>query len=299
MRRIAMTLTLLVAVAGAADARELTWIYVVPAAANTPGNNGTDWHTDLTVYNPHEYTLPIVLQFLETGRNNSAGVPTIELDVFSWETYNFWDVLGEDYFDERGKTGSIMVYGDDLQMSCADHACDLAVFTRTYTLNPGGGAGEFGQAIPGFPTDLGLDASVIAFMPQIMDDQDFRTNVGVTSLSMDMVTVRFELQDADGNVISGRDETLLPFEHSQWRLESGVTGGSIAAFTTQGPSDAMVVPYASVVNNVTGDPVYVEAHMTVVGVSVPLARTASPPALPDRMLVRAFTPGRRHRQAAE
>jgi hypothetical protein len=299
MRRIALTLILLTAVVGAAEARELTWFYVVPAAANTPGNNNTDWHTDLTVYNPHDYTLPIVLEFLETGRDNSGGVPTIEVDVFPWETLTYWDVLGADGFAARGKTGSLLVYGDDLQMSCADHACDLAVFTRTYTLNPSGGAGEFGQAIPGFPTDLGLDGSVIAFMPQVMDDQDFRTNVGVISLSMDVVTVRFELQDPDGNVISQRDETLLPFEHSQWRLERGVTGGSIAAFTTQGPLNAMVVPYASVVNNVTGDAVYVEAHMTAVGLSAQSARTASPLVLPDRVLVPGLVPERRPRQTTE
>lgn len=299
MRRIAAALILLSAAASAGDARELTWFYVVPAAANTPGNNGTDWHTDLTVYNPHDYTLPIVIELLETGRNNSGSVPTIEIDVYPWETLNFWDVLGEGGFDVRDATGALLVYGDDLQMSCADHACDFAVFTRTYTLEPYGGVGELGQAIPGFPAGLGLDASVIAFMPQIIDDQSFRTNVGVVSLSMDVVTVRFELQDADGNVISQRDETLLPFEHRQWPLDRDVTGGSIAAFTIQGPGSATVVPYASVVNNVTGDAAYVEAHMTVVGISVESARSSSPLVLPDRALIPAVVRERPRRQLTE
>jgi hypothetical protein len=39
----------------------------------------------------------------------------------------------------------------------------------------------------------------------------------------------------------------------------------LAAFILSGPSDAMVMPYASVVNNASGDPVNIEAHMTPVG----------------------------------
>jgi hypothetical protein len=299
MRHKAIALMLLTVIAGAAEARELTWSYVVPAAANKAGNNGTDWHTDLTVYNPHKYNLPIVVQFLETGRDNSHGVPTVEIEVYPWETLNSWDVLGENGFNVRGKTGSILVYGDDLKMSCANHACDLDVFARTYTLNPSGGPGEFGQAIPGVPPDQGVDTSVIAFMSQIMDDHDFRTNVGATSLSSQIVTVRFELQDKDGNVISRHDETLLPFEHSQWRLERGVTGGTIAAFITQGPGNAVVVPYASVVNNVTGDAVNIEANRTVVGVSAQSARQVAAPVFPGRVLVTSFVADRLPRRAAE
>jgi hypothetical protein len=298
MRRTILTLMVLAVVAGAAEARELTWSYVVPAVANKGGYNGTDWHTDLTVYNPHTYKLPIVVQFLESGHDNSHGVPTIETEVYAWETFNIWDVLGEHGFALRGKIGSLLVYTDDQKVSsCADHYCDLTVFARTYTLNPNGGAGEFGQAIPGFPTSLGLDKSVYAFMTQIMDDQDFRTNVGVTSLSNEMVTVRFEEQKSDGSVIGQHDEILLPFEHSQWRLEKSVTGGTVAAFITQGPANAMVVPYASVVQNVTGDAVNIEADMTVVGVSVESVRAKAAPLFPGRIPVPGFVPDRRPRTA--
>jgi hypothetical protein len=299
MRSKTLILMLLTVIAGAAEARELTWSYVVPAAANKAGNSGTDWHTDLTVYNPHTYNLPIVVQFLETGRDNSHAL-TVEIDVSPKQTLSSWDVLGEHGFNVRGKTGSILVFGDDQKMSCADHACDLVVFARTYTLNPNGGAGEFGQAIPGVPTNLGLDASGHAFMPQIMDDQDFRTKVGGTSLSDRMVPGRFELRGANGTVISRHDETLLPFEHSQWRLEHGVTGGSLEAFIMPGgPANAVVVPYASVVNNVTGDGSDIEAHMTVVGVSAQSARQVAAPVFPDRALVTSFVADRLPRRAAE
>lgn len=276
MTRTLVFLAMAAVLAGAAGARELTWSYVVPAVANKEGALGTDWHTDLTIYNPHQHKLPLVIQFLQTGRDNSGGVPTIDsFEIYPWETLSFWDVLGPKGFDRRGQTGALLVYVDDLKRTCAGHDCDIAVFARTYTLSPGGGAGEFGQAIPGFPASLGLDWTVLAFMPQLMDDKDFRTNAGVVSLARSVVTVRFELQDRDGNVIHRVDKVLPPFGHTQWRLERGVTGGTLAAFVKSGPNDAMVVPYASVVNNATGDPVNIEAHMTPVGISA--ASTSLPP----------------------
>ena len=266
MNRKLLVLVVAMLVATAVQARELTWSYVVPAVANKEGAQDTDWHTDLTIYNPQDYNLPLVIQFLQAGRDNSSGVPTIDnFEIYPWETLSFWDVLGPNGFNKRGQIGSLLVFVDDLKRTCTGHECDIAVFARTYTLNPTGGAGEFGQAIPGCPTSLPLDRSVIAFMPQLMDDNDFRTNAGVVSLTNALVTVRFELQDKDGKVINRVDKLLLPFGHTQWRLDKGVTGGTLAAFIQSGPANAAVMPYASVVNNATGDPVNIEAHMTPVG----------------------------------
>ena len=267
MNRKLLVLVVAVLMATVVQARELTWSYVVPAVANKEGVLGTDWHTDLTIYNPQDYNLPLVIQFLQAGRDNSSGVPTIDnFEILPWETLSFWDVLGPDGFDKRGQTGSLLVFVDDLKRTCTGHECDIAVFARTYTLNPSGGAGEFGQAIPGCPANLGLDKSVIAFMPQLMDDNDFRTNVGVVSLTGKTTTVVFELQKANGDVIHSTTKILPPFGHTQWHLERGVTGGTVAAYIPDAsPDDTVVFPYASVVNNETGDPVNIEAHMTPFG----------------------------------
>lgn len=280
MTRRVLVLTVALLMAGAAGARELTWSYVVPAAANKEGALGTDWHTDLTIYNPQQHTLPLVLQFLPAGRDNSGRVPTIELDVLAWETLNLWDVLGPKGFDQRGQTGAIWVRVDELKKSCEGSAtvCHFALFSRTYTLNPSGGAGEFGQATPGYPTNLPMVDGYMTYLPQLMDDKDFRTNVGMVSLTSKPVTVRFELQKADGSIIHRRDVTVLPYGQTQWRLDKGVSGGTMAAYIVGGPNTSAVVPYASVVNNVTGDAVYVEAHMTTVGYPQAAAAAAAKPA---------------------
>ncbi len=292
MRTVLIMALLATLVAGTGAGRELTWVYVIPAAANTPGLGGTDWHTDLTLYNPHTTVLPVVLHFLPSGRDNRSGVPTVELELGPWETLNLWDVLGPHGFDARGKTGALLVYADDQRVSCSGTACDFAVFSRTYTLNPSGGRGEFGQGIAGFPAALGLDRSVIAYLPQLTDDSSFRTNLGVASWSAAAVTVRVELQDEAGHILDRRDHVVPPYGHIQWRVEHGVAGGTAAVYIVAGPSDAMVYPYASVVNWTTGDPAYVEAHLTSVGLSaqaahgrLPLPR---PPALPVPTFSRAL-----------
>ena len=285
MRSTVIAALVALLVAGAAWGREMTFVYVVTAAANTTGLAGTDWHTDLTMYNPQRDPLPVVLQFLRSGRDNGGGVPTVEIELGAWETLNLWDVLGPNGFDARGTTGALLVYADDQRITCAGTSCDFVVFSRTYTLNPDGGAGEFGQGIPGFPANLGLDRSVLAYMPQLSDDGDFRTNVGLASWTPEWVTVRFDLQDPAGEIISSHDHRVPPYGHVQWRLEGSVTGGTVAAYINAGPADAVVYPYASVVNWVTGDAVNVEAHMSTVGFTLLSTSARSPRSFPARLAV--------------
>ena len=274
MTRIKAISVVVVALATGAQARELTSAYAVTAAANTAGKLGTDWHTDLTLYNPQQHAVPVILHFLPSGRDNSGQVPTVAFEVLPWETLNLWDVLGPKGFNARGKTGALLVYADEDRITCSGTSCDFAVFSRTYTLDPKGGRGEFGQAFAGVAAQLGLDRSVIAYLPQLTNNADFRTNLGVASWTAAWVRIRVELQDAAGFVVQADEHLVPPFGHLQWSLNRTVVGGTAAVFIVDGPADAMVYPYASVVNNVYGDAVTVEAHYSGVGLSAQSATTA-------------------------
>ncbi|MFZ5785877.1 MAG: hypothetical protein ACOY3Y_05495, partial [Acidobacteriota bacterium] len=226
MAQRVLMLVLLAAFAATGTARELTSAYVVPAAANATGNGGTSWHTDLTLSNPHGYDLPITIALLPSNRDNSVSVPMVDVELFPYESLNLWDVLGPGGFDAFETTGALLVYADDSAIECgaSSSACDFAVFSRTYTLDPTGRGGEFGQAIPGFPANLGLDNSVIAYLPQLLEDADFRTNIGAASWTDEWVQVRLELQDAAGQIVDRHDTWIPPFGHAQWRLRAGVVG---------------------------------------------------------------------------
>lgn len=297
MKRLLACLVVTVFAAPGVWAREMTDVYVVTQVANTTGRRSTDWHTDLTLYNPHSYDLPIVIQFLEAGRSNTSGVPTVEFDIFPWETLNLWDILGPNGFNRRGVHGALLVFADDALIDCAPPACDFAVFARTYTVsNQWNLPGEFGQAAPGYSAYLGLDWSVIGYLPQLMDGDDFRTNVGLASLTNATVQVRVDLQNSAGEVIDQRTYTFPPFYVSQWSLPRPVTGGTAAVYLMDGPDTALVFPYASVVENRSGDAVTIEPHYTTVfesaaeGIGSSRVRAVRErPELPDRLPVEGFS----------
>jgi hypothetical protein len=279
------------ALASAALAREMTSAYVVTAVANKQGWLGTDWHTDLTLYNPHTKVLYVKLAFLPTGQDNSAGVPTAPLiDLQPWETLNLWDVLGPYGFNARGMTGALLVYADVDANSCpntkGDTSCDFGVFARNYTLNPLGGGGEFGQDFAGFPANLGLEYGFIAYLPQLTDDQQFITSIGVASWTGAWVTARVDLQDTAGGVVNNYELRIPPYGHVQGRIPVALQGGTAAVYIVDGPSDAAVYPYASVRSAITGDPTTIEAQISTVGLSAqaatlrPLGRRGAPAAIP-------------------
>ncbi len=259
-----MAMFLMAGMAGA----QLSPAWVIPAAAHTDGALGTFWMTDLVLHNPHEFDLPVVVQYLPTRQENWS-VPTLEVTLAPWETVNLWDVLGPGLFDRYG-SGALLVYADIDVMGCtAAEACDLLATTRTYTLDPYTWTGEYAQSLPGTAVYNGLDWDSFAYGAGIMNDGvEFRANAGVASWTADWTVVRMDVQDSRGNVVDTEEFEVPPFGHLQRRIRRSVTGGSVVFYLVDGPDDALVFPYATVVNNVTGDPSYVPAYVSSVGVSV-------------------------------
>jgi hypothetical protein len=259
------TLALLAVVAVASPvAAQLSLQWMVPAAANTAGLNGTSWHTDLSVHNPHTFELPVVLQFLPSDSDNRQA-DTLYLTIEPWATANLWDVLGSNYFAVEG-TGSILVFAD-WELSCdPSEDCDFLVTSRTYTVDPGGSGGEYGQTIPGSSTWVGIDWNTLGYSAGILNDGvNFRTNVGVASWSSDWTTVAVDVQTADGAVAESLTYRVPPFGHIQRRLPTPLEGGSLVFWLEDGPDDALIFGYASVVDERTGDASFQLAQPSSVG----------------------------------
>jgi hypothetical protein len=77
------------------------------------------------------------------------------------------------------------------------------------------------------------------------------------------------VQNGGGTIISSHDFDVPPFGHVQRRLPTEVVGGSLVFYLVDGPADARIFGYASVVDQTTGDPSYQAALASVVGVSQP------------------------------
>ncbi len=263
--RLSTIVGLLVTIVGPAEA-QLAQAFMVPAAARTAGAGSTSWYSDLSLHNPHEFDLPVVIQALPSNTVN-LDVITLRLTLFPYETFNLWDVFGDDLFDIWG-TGALLVYYDIDSGSACDPAesCELLATSRTYNLD---GDGEYGQTIPGLNLLQGIDWWTYGYAAGVMNDGTwFRTNVGVASWTDQWVTVKVDVQDSDGNILGTQQLRIPPFGHLQRRLAFAVTGGSVVFYIVSGPDDTLVFPYSSVVNQRTGDPSFYPAQPSVVGVSV-------------------------------
>ena len=193
--------TVLVGLVGASPvSAQLSADWAVAASAHTPGVGGTFWMTDLSLHNPHDFELPVVVQFLPSDTENwEADYFLIEL--YPWETFNLWDVVGEDGFDVRG-TGAMLVYADTSLACNPIEDCQFLVTSRTYTVDGWGFGGEFGQTIPGVDVWRAVDWSSYGYAAGILNDgQFFRCNVGIASQSLDWTVVRVDVQDSAGEIL--------------------------------------------------------------------------------------------------
>lgn len=247
-------------------AAQLSADWMIPAAAHNPGARGTFWATDLSLHNPHEYDLPVVVQALPSESDNAV-VPTLDLNLSPWQTVNLWDVLGPDVFDLDG-TAAILAYADPSLACDPIETCHFLVTSRTFTPDPSG-SGEFGLTVSGAGVERATDWESLAYAAGILNDgRYFRCNVGVASWTAQWTTVRLDIQDAGGSILGSEYFDVPPFGHIQRRLDESIEGGSLVFYLQSGPDDALVFPYATVINQATGDPSYYFAESSPVGASV-------------------------------
>jgi hypothetical protein len=251
---------------------QLSADWVIPAAAHNPGARGTFWVTDLSLHNPHEYELSVVVQALPSETVNQA-VPTVDLVLSPWQTVNLWDVLGPGVFD-LGGTAAILAYADPALACDPIESCHFLATSRTYTPDASG-TGEFGLTVAGSGVEKATDWESLAYAAGILNDGgSFRCNVGVASWTAEWTTVRLDTQDADGNIVASELFDVPPFGHVQRRLTASVEGGSLVFYLESGPDNALIFPYATVINQKTGDASYFFAEASTVGAS--LAKKSPP-----------------------
>jgi hypothetical protein len=263
---VVISALIVVAVPGQVVA-QLAADWMVPAAAHNRGSKNTFWRTDLSIHNPHEYDLPVVVQVLPSDTAN-FDVPFISLTLYPWETVNLWDVLGPDVFDLEG-SAAILAYADPSLRCDPIEDCHFLVTSRTYTPEQGGGAGEYGLTVPGAAISSATDWATFAYAAGVLNDgETFRCNAGVASWTSDWTRVRLDVQSADGQIVTSEVFDVPPFGHVQRRLLASGYGGTLVFYLESGPGDALVFPYATVVNQRTGDASYLFAMPSEVGASV-------------------------------
>ena len=260
--RIKLLLTLLL-VAALPVAAQVNDTYVIPAAANVGGAFGTRWQTQFSVFNPQlDWPLVVSVVYIPTG----GGQGIEELIELPPNSLAYSDNLLFDLFGIQSGTGSLLVatFRED-NPSVPDAVISRAFLVTSNTYNNSRN-GTFGQTIPGTWTGL-LDydsdgISAVAHGIRNISRLGWRTNIGAVNLGRCSVTLRINLYDADGKYILKQTPfTIPPLGHIQDSLPAEVESGTVEFFLDDPCSNsednyAVVFPYTSTIDQLSGDPTY-------------------------------------------
>lgn len=240
--------------------------YDIPVSGKVAGAADTNFVTDLRIFNP-SYTAraTALIEYFQAGITaNTNATASTAIDIPPRGTAVMDDVNGAAFLNSIGTTGALRVTS----------ASQLAVTSRIYNDLRGSGRGTFGQFVPASTPATALRRGVL---PQLSNKalttplSGFRTNVGVFNPNTGFVTVRLELRDAAGVLLGQQALTLAgltQFQTSIATLFPTLDLSDRANLTLSFDASAPILGYASIVDNVSSDQVFISAQPDP-GVSAP------------------------------
>jgi PKD repeat protein len=222
---------------------------LVSAAAQTDGAGGSVWRTELTLFNAGNESA--IGQFIFIP-NVGGTLQTRPLYLAPKQSMTLGNAL-LDLFGMSSGTGALAV-----EAQSASSTPNLKVTSRTYTT---GSTGTYGQAVPQV-SDGALQQSL--YLTGMESDANFRTNIGLVNRSNAPVGVSLTLVNANGGTVGSASVTVAANNFSQASLGTffpAVNGGSFASLSMRinAAVPGALSAYASVIDNRTQDPVYIQA----------------------------------------
>jgi hypothetical protein len=233
--------------------------YEVPISGHVNGSHGELFVTDLRMFAPLQINpgdpLYAMVEYFPSSTASSGAASTFITGTVSRGTISFDDVVATQ-LHMPGTTGAMRVTS----------AKPLTVATRTYNDQRASGRGTLGQFVAAQEHSAALTRGALTALSESLSPlTGYRTNVGFFNANEAPVTVTLDLRDNSGTAIGATTVTLGAFEQRQLALpalfptvravEENV---SIAFTSTRG-----VFVYASVIDNQSSDPYYVEAKQDV------------------------------------
>ena len=233
--------------------------YIITAAANQSGGNGTRWATQFSLFNPHlDGHLDISISWLPTGgRQGIEEIVRVPANSLAYSDNLLLDLFGV----EDGGALLVAAFPEDNPGRNTVLERSFLVTSNTYN---NASSGTYGQTIPGVWAGLlDYDVDPISAVSQgIRNDSKFRTNIGAVNLGRCSVVMRVSVYDADGNtVLDNAPFVVPPLAHFHDRLPVTIEAASVE-FLIEDPcanssqNYAVVFPYTSTIDGKSGDPTY-------------------------------------------
>jgi PKD repeat protein len=219
---------------------------IIPAVARTDGANGTYWRSDLSVYNAASGTLTLTARFWRAGIDN-RNASTKNFSIAAGRVLALNDVLSA----LGAGTGS-----GALELAWSGPSTGPIITSRTYTTRAGDAA-SYGQSIDAAYSRSFSNRSIVT---GLKSDGSFRTNIGLVNRGDTAAQVTLTLYSSFGNVLATAFTTVPPKSQLQNSVASffpKVSAGSLGNVTIEARADvATILLYGSVVDNVSGDPIF-------------------------------------------
>jgi len=228
---------------------------VVPGVARSTGLEGSFFKTALWMVSLDLSERAVHVDYVPApGQSTGGGSDSVDLTLQPGELLAYDDVLSE-AFGATSNTLGVLVVRPSFW-----HTIPPLVTARTYN-DPGGGAGTFGQYIPGVPLSAGSGSAL--WLHGLAGDEASRSNVGVVNLTDATMSATLTVVDDTGQVVGNQ----IPMQVPAWSSVqvNGVNGsaglGSLALFSVKAEASGSFFAYASKLDNETSDPIFVPATL--------------------------------------
>ena len=228
---------------------------LVSVITQATGVGGSSWRTELTIFNAgNEAVTPTLIFFPGAG----GQVLTRPIYLAPKQSVTYANALLE-LFSLQNTAGALGVEADGVITSP-----DLRVSSRTFT---DGAGGTYGQSVNGVMSE---DLPSTVYLTGLESDASFRTNVGFVNRNISPVGITVELFDANGTRVGVTSTTLPGNNFQQTPLTSlfpPISGAQYPALSMRviAAVPNVVSTYASVVDNRSQDPVYLQGTPTPTG----------------------------------
>ncbi len=239
-------------------------VFWVGTSAHIGGSGGTNWRTDVELHNPGAGQLACAVELLKHATDNSAAA-TSSVTLSAGQAVRLGDIVSQ-RFSFTGKAA--------LRLTSTGPA---VITSRTYNDQPGG---SYGQLVPAWPDAEAIGAGEQGRIIQLSHQPNpalggSRANLGIVNATSSPLDVTVELFKADGTRLGQVPVSLRPLDYQQLdkvfeRVTSSPVQDGYAVLRTTTTSGRFFA-YASVIDNLTSDPVYVPAQ------KVPSLFTYGPP----------------------
>jgi sugar lactone lactonase YvrE len=213
----------------------------LPVVAHQAGSGGTNWRTDLGLLNLNSTNAQVTFHF--HGKTTQTG----NLEVPAGNQVILADVVAR--FTTENDAGTLEVWADT----------PLIVTSRTY--NQTVTKGTFGQDYDAFHSEAGLVAGESAYIPQLVQNSSYRSNILVANTGSVDAAVKVELFAGNGAKLGEylvNNGVLAPGQRSQKDQPFKTVAGrndllaAYARVTVQ--TGEGILASGSMVDNVSTDP---------------------------------------------